>query len=144
MKRRRQDGLDQPRQRNEQTESSDAAAASSTPSLCETHTIPRLSALQRVGSDALVIILQHLEPRHKLAAISRLSRAFYPLPALAFQLDSINSLLPHAVVRKDGVRTRGLWHLVLPVHQVETRAGALCLPARAAAALCLNCPRFWT
>jgi hypothetical protein len=36
-----------------------------------------------------VLILQYLTVRHKLAAISRLSRVFYPLPALAFQYDSV-------------------------------------------------------
>ena len=58
--------------------------------------IPRLSTLERVICDVLVLILQYLTGRHKLTAICRLSRAFCSLPALAFMRDSPKDLL-HAV-----------------------------------------------
>ena len=46
--------------------------------------ISRLSPLERVIPDLGVLILQSLDARHKLAAVSRLSRTFRPLPGLAF------------------------------------------------------------
>jgi hypothetical protein len=54
--------------------------------------------LQRLCRDLLILVLQYLTARHKLAAISRLSRAFYPLPALAFQHDSLLGAL-HSFTR---------------------------------------------
>ena len=56
-------------------------------------TVSQLSALQQVSSDALVLILQCLTAGHRLTAICRLSRAFHPLPALAFQRDTSAPLL---------------------------------------------------
>ena len=58
--------------------------------------ISRLSTLERVICDVLVLILQYLTGRHKLTAICRLSRAFRSLPTLAFVRDSPKDLL-HAV-----------------------------------------------
>ena len=56
-------------------------------------TAPQLSALERVSSDVLVLILQRLTCRCKLAAIARLSRVFRPLPPHAFLHDNINETL---------------------------------------------------
>ena len=80
------------------TQATDCSPASASSSSADDRqpAISRLSALERVGSDALVFILQCLTARHRLTVISRLSRAFYPLPALAFQRDSVTSVLPHA------------------------------------------------
>ena len=124
MKRRRQTKRDQQPQRRaarRQSQRAAIAAAPSAPSAaacavntsCATDTsqlttrsqasIPPLSALQRVGSDVLVLILQCLTAAHKLTAVSPLSRAFHPLPALAFLHDPLRSLLPVCIDEK---RTR--------------------------------------
>ena len=55
------------------------------------------SALERVGRDVRVLILQCLTSRHKLTAVARLNHCFRPLPALAFLRDTIDALLPGAV-----------------------------------------------
>jgi hypothetical protein len=99
MKRRRQTKLAQRRRLKaavrQWTHSSGAATAPSTRSLCGTDTIMRLSPIQRVSPDVLVLILQYSKPGRKLTVIAHLSRAFHPLPALAFLRDSLRSLLPN-------------------------------------------------
>jgi hypothetical protein len=74
--------------------------------------IPSLSALERVNGDVLVLILQWLTAHHKLAAVSRLSRAFHPVPTRAFLHDSPSSWLPPYIhwVEED-VRLRQHQHL---------------------------------
>jgi hypothetical protein len=85
------------------------AAPSSHPSVCTTDsssasalplqgngvqpTSPQLSALETVFRYLLVLILHRLSVHNKLTVISRLSRAFRPLPALAFSHDPIDELL---------------------------------------------------
>jgi hypothetical protein len=81
---------------------------------------PRRSALERVSSDVLILILQCLSARHKLT-VRRLCRAFHSLPDLAFLHDSIDSLLPDGSVddsREDG-KTGQLRFLRLTVMQEE-------------------------
>ena len=63
------------------------------------------SALERVGRDVRVLILQCLNGRHKLTAVCRLSRTFRELPALAFHYDCIAALLQGAAEVHRAVRT---------------------------------------
>ena len=78
------------------------------------------SALERVGRDVRVLILQWLGGRHKLTAVCRLSRSFHPLAALAFHYDSIAALLQGvATVHPDGRETGQLSCLRLHITQAE-------------------------
>ena len=79
-----------------------------------------LSALERVGRDVRVLILQWLGGRHKLTAVTRLSRSFHPLAALAFHYDCIGALLQGvATVHPDGRETGQLSYLRLHITQAE-------------------------
>ena len=74
-----------------------------------------LSALERVGRDVHVLILQCL------AAVSRLSRAFRPLPALTFRHDRMNALLGRGaeVVDAASTATGQLSYLELHLSRLE-------------------------
>jgi hypothetical protein len=135
MKRRRQARLEELWQRPVAVKQPAAAAASPGPSATDNDTasasslqsddrqpaIQRLSVLQRVSADVLILILQFLWPLHKLTAITRLSRAFHPLPARAFLLDRY--WFPYDFSPRAGEpMTEQLHHLFLPVDEVEERA----------------------
>ena len=79
------------------------------------------SALERVGRDVRVLILQCLNGRHKLTAVTRLSRSFHPLAALAFRHESIDALLQGVAVvhRADKTATGELSFLWLSVRWPE-------------------------
>ena len=85
--------------------------------------IARMSALEQVVPGVRVLILQGLDARHKLTAVSRLSRTFRSLPALAFAHDSTADMLrPDCGTvhdsREPGGRQR-LWALSLTVERAE-------------------------
>ena len=87
-----------------------ATSSSSTSALsqqtADTQTaMPPLSALEQVGRDVRVLILQCLDGRHKLTVVCRLSRTFRELSALAFRHDCIAALLQGAAVVHRAVRT---------------------------------------
>ena len=113
---------------------SSSASAFSPQVRSERPVISPLPVLQRVGPDVLILILQCLSARHKLAAISRLSRVFYPLPPLAFLHDSAVTALkgvPGVQVRKE--RTNAEQHrLALFVYRPEEPSRSLLL---------FSCPR---
>ena len=78
--------------------------------------------LERVIPNVRVLILQGLDARHKLAAVSRLSRAFRSLPALAFVHDSTADMLQPDCSGRDSIEagsSRQLWALSLTVERAE-------------------------
>ena len=80
------------------------------------------SVLERVIPNVRVLILQGLDARRKLAAVSRLSRAFRSLPALAFVHDSTADMLRPDCSGRDSIEagsSRQLWALSLTVERAE-------------------------
>jgi hypothetical protein len=87
-----------------------------------------LSLVERVIPDVRVVILQCLTACHKLAVITRLSRAFHPLPCQAFRHDSTAELMLPDIVTAETRRMPSraqLQALSVTVQQAEEEGATL-------------------